>query len=258
MSQIDVNTFIGTYPFRDIGAWDAATLVATCAAAGATSAWVSHLGAAYWTDPASGNAALYHAADAHSMLRPIPAVHPGRPGWESVLDEAQRRGVPAVRCDPTWYGLPPAGTEVQRLADAAGTRGIPVMMCMRLEDIRQRHPNDAAQDLPTWAVRTLIRAARDTRFIITHADRDFIEQVHFGSTPEEAERILWDISCIWGPPEDHLELLLRTVGTSRFTYGTGVPLRLAETAMAKIDLLQLAPVDRERLLSSNLGAFCNR
>src|SRR2546427_7246134 len=30
----------------------------------------------------------------------------------------------------------------------------------------------------------------------------------------------WDISWIWGPPEDHLETLLATVGVDRFVFGT--------------------------------------
>ena len=62
--------------------------------------------------------------------------------------------------------------------------------------------------------------------------------MHFGSTPAEAERILWDICWIWGPPEDHLALLLKTVGPERFTFGTGMPLRIPENSVAKLDLLE--------------------
>ena len=31
---------------------------------------------------------------------------------------------------------------------------------------------------------------------------------------------------VWGPPEDHLATVLRTVGVERFLFGTGQPLRL--------------------------------
>ena len=47
----------------------------------------------------------------------------------------------------------------------------------------------------------------------------------------------WDISWIWGPPEDELALLLRTVGAGRFVYGTAWPLRLAQTPRASLALL---------------------
>lgn len=258
MTQIDINTFLGSYPFRDIGEWEASDVVRAIARVGTDEAWVSHLAATFWRDPTAGNATLYEAHDRHAQLRPVPAVHPGLPGWEAVLDEAVARQVPAVRCDPTRYGLMPAGHEMQQLVAACGERGVPLMMAVRLEDIRQRHPNDAAAELPPWAVRQLIRSHPSARLLVTHADREFVEQVHFGSTPDEARRILWDICWIWGPPEDHLELLLQTIGIERFAFGTGLPLRLPEASSAKLDLLNLDADKREMLTAGNVRAFNSR
>jgi predicted TIM-barrel fold metal-dependent hydrolase len=93
------------------------------------------------------------------------------------------------------------------------------------------------------------------RLVVTHAEREFVEQVHFGATPEEAARILWDITWIWGPPEDHLATLLTTVGSNRFAFGTGMPLRLGESSIAKLDLLDLSPAVRARIESENVRAF---
>ena len=101
------------------------------------------------------------------------------------------------------------------------------------------------------AVRALIRSDEDVRLVITHADRAFIEEVHFGSTPEEAARLWWDVSWIWGPPEDHLATLLETIGVQRFVFGTGQPLRLPETSVAKLDLLDLATEQRAAIESEN-------
>ena len=75
--------------------------------------------------------------------------------------------------------------------------------------------------------------------------------MHFGSTPDEARRIWWDICWIWGPPEDHLETLLASVGMERFVFGTGQPLRLPENAVAKLDLLELSTTDRAKIESQN-------
>jgi predicted TIM-barrel fold metal-dependent hydrolase len=104
-------------------------------------------------------------------------------------------------------------------------------------------------------LRALIRSHPRVRLIVTHADREIIEQVHFGSTPDEASRMLWDISWIWGPPEDHLALLLETVGVDRFTFGTGMPLRIPENSVAKLDLLELSQESRVKLESGNLQRF---
>jgi hypothetical protein len=109
-----------------------------------------------------------------------------------------------------------------------------------------------ATELPAAAVRALIRSDRDVRLLITHADRGFVEEVHFGSTPEEAARLWWDVSWIWGPPEDHLETLLGTIGLDRFVFGTGQPLRIPEASVGKIDLLELAPAQRAAIDSENV------
>jgi predicted TIM-barrel fold metal-dependent hydrolase len=140
------------------------------------------------------------------------------------------------------------------LAAACGTARIPLLLAVRLEDGRQRHPNDRVPELPAAAVRALIRSDPDVRLIVTHADRGFIEEVHFGSTPEEARRIWWDICWIWGPPEDHLQTLLETVGIARFVFGTGQPLRIPESSMAKLDLLDLPPQQRAAIEHENLRA----
>jgi predicted TIM-barrel fold metal-dependent hydrolase len=126
---------------------------------------------------------------------------------------------------------------------------------VRLEDARQRHPNDRAGELPPWAIRTLIRTHPAVRFLVTHAERSFLEEVHFGSTPEEAARIWWDISWVWGPPEDHLQTLLGSVGIGRFVFGTGQPLRLPETSVAKLDLLDLGADERSAIESKNAASI---
>lgn len=255
MSRIDVNTFIGGYPYRDIGACDAADLVREMLRVHTDEAWVSHLPAIFWRDPAAGNRVLYQAHQRDARLRPVAAVHPGLPGWLDDLDEARRQGAPAVRADPAFYGIAPSGNEMRALVAECAARGVPLLMAVRLEDVRQRHPLDTAADLPASAIRDLIRSDPGVRLIITHADREVIEQVHFGATPDEAARILWDISWIWGPPEDHLELLFATVGSARFTFGSGMPLRLPENAVAKLDLLNLDDATRRQVSSVNLQQF---
>ena len=256
--RIDINTFIGAYPFRDAGEASMAALAQQLELVGVREAWVSNLPAMFWRDPAAGNASLAAACDSVPGMRAVPAIHPGMPMWEVALDRAVDSGAPCVRCDPMFYGLAPRGPELLALMKACGERGIAVMMAVRLEDLRQRHPNDPVADLPPWAVRSLIRAHPTVRLIITHADREFVEQVHFGSTPDEASRILWDICWIWGPPEDHLELLLRTIGADRFAFGTGAPLRLPDNSAVKLELLDLDAVTASLLEHDNARAFERR
>ena len=249
--RLDLNAFVGAYPFRRVPGTSPDALLRAMDRVKVEQAWVTHLPGVFWRDPAAGNPWLYETAAKQDRLRPIPAVHPGLDGWIDALKEAKAAGAPAVRCDPTYYGIEPTGAEMLALARACGSEGIPLMLAVRLEDARQRHPNDRASELPPSSVRTLIRSDPALRLVVTHADRGFVEEVHFGSTPEESSRIWWDICWIWGPPEDHLETLLRTVGVERFVFGTGQPLRLPETSVAKLDLLDLSSQQRAAIESGN-------
>jgi len=77
--------------------------------------------------------------------------------------------------------------------------------------------------------------------------------VHWGLTPAEQQRVFWDISWIWGPPEDHLAKLFRTVGAERFVFGTHWPLRLAQTPRANFDLL---PDDVRSIALADAKTIC--
>jgi predicted TIM-barrel fold metal-dependent hydrolase len=256
--RTDVNAFLGSYPYRRVPGTSPEALLEAMDRTAIDEAWVSHLPGIFWRDPEAGNAWLLETARAHPRLRPVPAVHPEAAGWEAVVRAAAEVGAPAVRCDPTYYGIGAAGPSMRALAAACARGGVALVLAVRLEDGRQRHPNDTAAELPAAAVRALIRSDAAVRLVLTHADRPFIEEVHYGSTPDEASRIWWDISWIWGPPEDHLETLLRTVGAARFVFGTGQPLRIPENAVAKLDLLDLDAGDRALIESGNAAAVAGR
>jgi len=242
--RVDVSAFLGGYPFRRVPGTAPEALVAAMDRVNITDAWVSHLPSVFWRAPTDGNPWLFAVAERHPRLRPVPAVHPGLPDWESAVGDALRHHAPAVRCDPTWYGLDPAGPEMRALATTCAAARLPLMMAVRFEDARQRHPRDSAPELPAAAIRALVRSDPALRLLVTHADRAFIQEVHFGSTAAEASRVWWDIAWVWGPPEDHLATLVGTVGVERFVFGTGQPLRLPELAVARLDLLDLTPDER--------------
>lgn len=248
--RIDVNAFVGAYPWRKVPGTSPEALVRALDRAAIDQAWVSHLPSLFWRDPAEGNEWLYRTAGAQQRFRPVPVVHPELAGWEEVIAGAVNAGAPAIRCDPLYLGLDPVGGAMRVCAAACAAAGIPLLMAVRLEDARQRHPNDTAGMLPAAAVRALIRSDADVRLIITHADRAFVEEVHFGSTPDESRRIWWDICWIWGPPEDHLATLLESIGPERFVFGTGQPLRIPESSIAKLDLLAL-PTERRQAIESD-------
>ena len=236
--MFDCNALIGSYPYRYVPHPEPKVLVRVLEREGLSGAWVGDLPSAFHRDPTPGNAALFTAlASFGDLLQPVPTIRPDWPRWRSALEQAARQGAPAVRAYPPQWHLGPHDGDMLALARACGELGIVLLLTVRFEDVRQRHALDAAGDLAAAAVRALARASPLTRIVVTAAGREMIEEVHWGLTPDEQSRVYWDISWIWGPPEDHLAKLLRSVGASRFVYGTHWPLRLAQTPRSNIDLL---------------------
>jgi hypothetical protein len=238
MTLVDVNAFIGSYPFRYLPHPDPDVLVRVLDREQISEAWVGHLPSAFYRDPTPGNEALNTAlAPFAKRLRAVPAIRPDWPQWEARVREAAESGAPAIRAYPPQWGLGPHDSGMKELALAAGEQGMALVLTVRFEDLRQRHPMDSAGDLTAAAVRALARSGAAARIVVTAAGREMIEETHWGLTPEEQRRVFWDISWIWGPPEDHLAKLFRTIGASRFVYGTQWPMRLTQTPRANLDLL---------------------
>ena len=183
-------------------------------------------------------------ASCTAQLAPHAATTPSRSGDSTGLaavgaraSRRRERRCAGVRAYPPQWGLGPHDAGMRELAIAAGEQGMALLLTVRFEDLRQRHSMDNAGDLSAAAIRALARAGESVRLVVTAAGREMIEEVHWGLTPEEQQRVCWDISWIWGPPEDHLAKLFRTIGAARFVFGTHWPLRLTQNPSANLDLL---------------------
>lgn len=234
----DINTLIGPYPHRYVPHPDPEILVRVLEREGLDGAWVGHLPSAFWRDPSPGNSALYTALlPFRDALAPVPTVRPDWPRWEQALDDAVAAGAPAVRLYPAQWGLAPEDSRLHAITAACGDRGLVVLLTVKFEDLRQRGRLDVAGDLSAATIRQMARVSGRTRIVVTAAGRELIEEVHWGLTPDEQSRLFWDISWVWGPPEDHLAKLLRTIGPGRFVFGTHWPMRLVQTPRANLELL---------------------
>lgn len=235
---LDVSCFIGSYPFRHLPHPDPEVLVRVLARERVTSAWVGHLPSAFHRDPSHGNAELFHRLAPHAAtLQPVPAVRPDWPGWRAQLRGCVSRGAVAIRAYPPQWGFHPDERAMHHLAAACAEEGVPLILTVRFEDLRQRHSLDVAGDLTPAAVRSIARAGTGARILVTSAGKEFVEEVHWGLTPAERALVWYDFAWIWGPPTDELAQLFRTIGADRFVYGTGWPLRLTQAPRANLDLL---------------------
>lgn len=235
---LDPSVFVGQYPFRHLPHPDADVLVKVLAREGIARAWVGYLPAAWHRDPGPANAELQRLLAPHrDVLVPAPTVRPDFPLWEQELDDAKHSGAEAIRVYPAQWRLAPGDDRLTALALACAARGLAIVATVRFEDLRQRHPMDTAGDLAGATLRQIARAGEGVRLVVSAAGKELVEEVHWGLTPAEQRRVWWDISWIWGPPEDQLAGLFRTIGAERFVFGSQWPLRLVQAPKANLELL---------------------
>ncbi len=236
---VDVTSWVGGYPFRDVPHPDPEILVRVLEREGFAAAWVGHLPGAFYRDPVPSNRALYAALESFKgVLLPAPIVRPDWPGWTDMLRDAVNAGAPAVRAYPAQWALGPGHSAMADLAFACGEAGVALHVTIRFEDLRQRHPMDSAGDVPAATLRALARLAGSRcHLVVAGAGRELIEETHWGLTPPEQQRVFYDFGWVWGPPEDHFAHLLETVGAERLAWSTWWPLRLTQQSRALVDLL---------------------
>jgi hypothetical protein len=237
---VDVNLAIGAYPFRHVPHPEPAVLARVLAREGVARGWVAHLPSAFWRDPSPEDGILYDAVRELPSLDPVPTIRSDWPGWERRLADAAARGAPGVRAYPTLWGMGAGDGALARLGAACAAAGLVLLLPVRFEDVRQRHPADVAGDLSPAHVRALARQNGAPYLVVLGAGREFIEETAWALTDRERERVFFDFSHVWGPPEDHLATLLRTLGAERFVYGSGWPLRLTQAPAANLALLPRA------------------
>jgi hypothetical protein len=236
--MIDVNCFIGAYPFRELPHPNPDVLVRVLEREGIAGAWVGHLPTAFHRDVTAGNEALLAALEPHrAILEPVPVIRPDWPRWEAALAATHASGARAIRAYPPQWGMGAHDSSLAHLAGACGELGLPLVLTTRFEDVRQRSSLDVAPDLSGAHIRAIVRASTRVNVVVTAAGRALIEETHWGLTPDERARLRWDISWIWGPPEDDLAHLLLTMGASHFLFGSAWPLRLVQSPVANLELL---------------------
>jgi hypothetical protein len=236
--MIDCAAFVGSFPFRELPHPEPAVLARVLAREGLTGAWVGWLPAPWQRDPLAANDALFESLEPHrAVLHPAPVVRPDWPRWERTLRDVVESGAPAIRAYPMHWGMGPHDGSMRALALACGEIGVPLVLTVRFEDLRQRSALDVAGDLTGPHLRALARAGDRVRLVVTGAGKELLEETHWGLTPDEQRRVFWDFAWVWGPPEDHFAHLIRTIGAERFVYGTHWPLRLTQSSRANLDLL---------------------
>lgn len=252
---IDVNTYLGHYPFRQLPRTSARSVVAHMDAHGIDVALVSSLHAVFYRDAHQGNRELFAAVQPFSdRLLPIATVNPKYVGWEADLAESIESGrARGIALWPEHHGYQLADEHGQAALRRIAGYDVPVILTQRLEDRRQRHHWDVASDLTLDSVIAVATAHPQLRLALINwigLDGNRLRAAGLRG------RCLIDFARLHVLMNREVPRLIESLGVEAIAFGSHVPFDYAGPSLVKLaNVAAVLPEDYERIAWRNAAEF---
>lgn len=231
----DANVHLGHWPYRRLPFTGVEALLARMDALGIERAAVAGSHAVLYRNAHEANRELaVWIAEHRDRLAPVATLDPDYPGARDDLAWcAEHLGARALRLLPRWHGFDLAAPEALDLARLAATRGMTIVVPGRLEDSRQRHRLSPQTEVTLDEVLAFAAAVPDARILATELslrfDADLLARVRGVSN------LSFEISRMPGGAERTFARLVEALGADRFVFGTGMPFKVPEVALLKLE-----------------------
>jgi uncharacterized protein len=247
---IDINTYIGHWPFRQLRHNTASALVGQMDRHGIDVAVVGSIHGIFYKNAQAANQELAREVKRHGdRLLPFATLDPTYPGWREDLRHcAEDLGLRGLRLFPQYGEYSLADPAALELIDAATELGWCIQVPMRVVDRRQRHRWDLASDLTPadFEQAVTLRPAAKWMFLNTLG----LKGQHLGQGTFVAE-----ISRMTAVLQRNIQALAQSAGVQHLAFGTGMPFKMATPALLKLEILDLPARARERLAWRNAAGL---
>lgn len=245
--MLDASAFLGEWPFRSLAATDPDSLRQLLVAEGFTGACVSPLAGLFQADPEPANREWAERLRGDVFYRFVPVLNPTLPGAVAALTALrERERAVAVRLHPNYHGYRPTEPCCLALARAAAELRLPVLLQLRMQDLRSMHPLAQVPDVSWRESLALAQACPKTSLVIAGAK--WGEANSLRKEGRELPRLFLETSHL--EYVDPLRRFLDSWGADRLLIGSHAPLFTPAAARLKLSLARLSPVEREALTHS--------
>jgi predicted TIM-barrel fold metal-dependent hydrolase len=263
---IDINAYVGHWPFMQLQYNNCASLVKRMDKFGVSLSVISNLNGIFYKNTQSANRELYEelrslGRDSERFI-PFGVINPIYAGWRHDLEECIKKfGMKGIRLYPKYHDYGMKDPALIELVKRARDLGIPVSFTYRMVDSRQRSWMDIDYVVytpkPEWTLKDIfpiIREVPDAKYMILN----IANSMHLDETDAalfKKTEVLMDTS---GRALTYLGNLLETQGKARFGFGTHSPILDYLTGMLRIESLREHEADaatKELLRSGNAKKF---
>lgn len=242
---IDVNAAYGSWPFWDTGHSDAETLASTLHNNGIEAALVSPLNAPFSTELEKLNQQLCVDCKSQTGLYPVPVIHPGYPNWETSLNEVLALGVPAIKVHPTHHLYSLNEEALHQMAEQLADLGIPLLIPVRIEDIRGQYRGLHIRDIPADDVIAFHKQHENLTLVCLNASQPEILLIAKATN----ENVLFDFA--YAESGATIDSLIKRVSHTRLLFGSQTPLLYTMAAHLKIRACTADHQIRQAICSGN-------
>ena len=252
---IDVNAYIGHYPFRKLVARTAEQLVELMDANGIDRAVVSSLHAVFYRDAHRGNEELAEQSQAHSgRLIPVATLNPKYADWRRDLDECVTRwNMKAVTLVPEHHGYSLSDEYGQAALEQIVEYGLPLVLTQRFEDRRQRHHWDIANDLSMATLLSVAQKHPKLKLLLSNWQGLSGERLAAAGLKG---RCLIDFARSDVLLHKTVPKLIETLGVEALAFGSHMPFDYIGPSLIKLANLESLPqADYEKIAWRNAAGF---
>lgn len=258
---IDVNSYLGHWPFRNLRNNTAEALSKRAAENGITHMLVSSLDAIFYKDSMRGNLELkseLESFNGETVFLPLAVINPTYTAWEKDLTVCIKDyGFKGIELFPLYHGYSlghysEGYNYVSRAAEACNLAyelGGVVRINAGFENFRQRHMLDVKSPPSAEELCDLLNTCKDTVFIICgflhpNMSRDFREAV-LGR-----KNVFFDTTAMETFLYESLEKEAEIFGEDRVCFGSLSPSQYPEANIVKVGLSGIS--DKKKLLYENI------
>lgn len=253
---IDIHAYIGHWPFRQLRGNTCKGLLAKMDKYGVDKAVVGNLNGLFYKNTQPANEELFRAVQPYGdRFIPFAVINPTYTDWEHDLEVCiHELGMKGVRLYPRYHDYDITDRGCVQCVSKARDLDIPVAFTVRMTDSRQCSWFDVDEMLSLKSLATLVERVPDARYMVLHA---------FFLRDDKAEvferlakaNVVFDIingcGCgATGPSAYDLFDAIRRLGSDKFAFGTGAPLRDYVSPFLRILTMHEADEETKRLIWS--------
>ncbi|MGD9498522.1 MAG: amidohydrolase family protein [Armatimonadota bacterium] len=249
---VDMNAYLGHWPFRRLRHNTAEGLVALMDRAGIDRACVSSASAIFYKNSQAGNEELAEQVAGYAdRLIPFAVINPTYADWQHDLQVCvEQFGARGLRLYPHYHNYALADGCCNELIAAAVERGLVVSIPIRQIDQRQRHWLLEVPDVALSDLSTLVTRHPEAKFV-------FLNGIGFVNSPlgkpdnDLPANYAIGISRLSALMQSEIRQLLDNLGTTRVVLGTGMPFKYPEVALLKVEVLEAGDEEKQAILGGN-------